>query len=64
MSLHFTSPTQQVLFSDGLGVMDIASESFGDEENAGQTVTIGADSIKVGHMSKVSISYDVQKVDD
>lgn len=45
-------------------MQDIAGDSFGDEENAGQVETISADSIKVGHMSRVSISYDVQKVDD
>lgn len=64
MSLHFTPPSQQVLYSTGVGMQDIASESFGDEDGAGQVVTIGSDEIRVGHMSRVSISYDVQKVDD
>ena len=45
-------------------MQDIAGESFGDEDQAGETIAIGADAIKVGHMSRISISYDVQKVDD
>ena len=43
---------------------DIASESFGDEEGAGVVVTIGADQIRISNQSRVSISYDVAKVDD
>ena len=67
MSLHFTTPTQQVLYSSTgatAGMQDIAGESFGDEEGAGQVLTIGTDEISIGHMSRVSISYDVAKVDD
>ena len=45
-------------------MQDIAGETFGDEEGAGQVVTIGSDQVSIGHLSKVSISYDVQKVDD
>lgn len=45
-------------------MQDIAGESFGDEEGAGHVMTIGTDEISIGHMSRVSISYDVAKVDD
>lgn len=45
-------------------IADIASETYGDEEGAGSPLTFGADQIRVSHSSRVSISYDVQKVDD
>lgn len=64
MSIHFSPPSQQVSFEGGSGVIDIACESFGDEEGAGEVLTIGADQIRIIHKSRVSISYDVAKVDD
>jgi len=63
MSLHFSPPVKEVGLADSQ-IANIADESFGDEEGAGTPLTFGADSIRVSHSSKVSISYDVQKVDD
>jgi len=62
LSLHFSPPTRQVTFDSVIS--DIGGETFGDEENAGQTITLGADQVKVAHISKISLSYDVSKVDD
>ena len=45
-------------------IQDIADENFGDEEDAGEVPTIGTGDIKIGHISRVSISFDVQKVDE
>ena len=42
LSIHFTQPAQTVDYVGSPGVIDIASESFGDEEGAGSLVTIGA----------------------
>lgn len=41
LSVHFTPPTRQVTF-DSI-ISDISSDSFGDEEGAGQVATISAD---------------------
>lgn len=43
---------------------DVGSESFGDEISAGVVETISSDKIRIGHTSRLSISYDVQKVDE
>lgn len=45
-------------------MVDIADESFGDSEDAGSVPTMGTSGITVGHKSRLSISYDVAKVDD
>ena len=63
LSIHFSPPTKQVLFTGNSSKMDIASDTFGDEEGAGEMV-IGADQVKIAHLSRVSISFDVSKVDD
>ena len=64
LSLHFSPPTRQVTFAGTAGVQDIAGDSFGDDQGAGEPLTISAEQIKVSHLSKVSMSYDVAKVDD
>mmetsp|Transcript_5677 Transcript_5677/g.7607 ORF Transcript_5677/g.7607 Transcript_5677/m.7607 type:complete len:103 (-) Transcript_5677:144-452(-) len=63
LSLHVTPPAKQVLLAGSDGVKDIASEDFGDDESA-EVVTLGASGVRIAHVSRVSISYDVQKVDD
>ena len=62
ISLHFSPPAKEVGLADSQ-VFDIADETFGDED-AGSVLTFGADAIRVSHSSRISISYDVQKVDD
>ena len=63
LSLHITPPAQQVLPASSPGVLDIAGEDFGDD-NSAEVVSFGADGVRVAHVSRVSISYDVQKIDD
>ena len=46
------------------GVLDIADEDFGDDVDSADVISVGAGGIRVAHVSRVSISYDVQKVDD
>lgn len=62
LSVHFSIPTRQVTYDSV--VRDISSDTFGDEEDAGQMATVGADQLRVAHLSKISVSYDVSKVDD
>ena len=64
MSLHFTPPTQQVFLQGGSGMFDIAGDSFGDDFASETARIIDTSSLKVEHSSRISISYDVQKVDD
>ena len=65
LSLHFSPPSKQVLFTGAsFEKIDIASDSFGDEPDAGTVQAIGTDQVRVAHLSRVSISFDVSKVDD
>ena len=64
LSLHFSPPTKQVLFTGNSEKIDIASDTFGDEADAGSVTAIGADQVRIAHLSRVSISFDVSKVDD
>ena len=45
-------------------MFDIAGDSFGDDFTSETARIIDTSSLKVEHSSRISISYDVQKVDD
>ena len=68
LSLHFTTPEQEVLLSSDIvsaQFEDIASDSFGDGFDESKDLpTIGADLIRVGTTTKLSITYNVQRVHD
>jgi len=61
ISLHVTPPTQQVMYAGSDGILDIASDTYGDDYAEQASVPID---LEVCHASRVSISYDVAKVDD
>ena len=56
MSLHFTNPAAEVIPSSEKTIFDIDTL---DDEDLSYDLTL-----KVAQTSKVSISYDVLKVDD
>ena len=68
LSLHYTSPEKEVLFGSspaGSLFEDIGGDSFGDEFDASQeSKTFGGDQVRVGTTTRLSITYNVQKVDD
>ena len=59
--MHFTEPVQEVLYSGEISQFDIADNEV-DESNFGEVLS--KDQIRVAHTTKLSISYDVQKIDD
>ena len=61
LSLHFTTPAQEVVFADPERQFDIAADLEDDYSSAR---TLSTNDIRVAYTSKVSISYDIAKLDD
>lgn len=61
LSLHYTVPEQEVIYKGEDNIFDIASEELDDVE---EDTVVSQDQIRVAHTTKLSISYDVQKIDD
>lgn len=61
LSLHYTVPEQEVVYKGEDISFDIASEELADIE---PDVVVSQDEIRVAHTTRLSISYDVQKIDD
>ena len=59
--MHFTDPVQEVIYSGDINQFDIADNEV-DESHFGQVLS--KDQMRVAHTTKLSISYDVQKIDD
>lgn len=61
LSLHFTVPEREVIYKGEHNIFDIASEDLADWE---PDAVVSQDQIRVAHTTRLSISYDVQKIDD
>ena len=59
--MHFTEPVQEVIYSGEISQFDIADNEV-DESHLGEVLS--KDQIRVAQTTKLSISYDVQKIDD
>ena len=59
--MHFTEPKTDVIYN-GANTFDIAADS----NETGKVLLLAKDSklIKIAHVSNLSVSYDVAKVDD
>ena len=60
LSLHYTQPEQEVLFSEnpsGSLYEDISSDTFGDDLAAASTISASA--LRVATTTKLSITYNV-----
>ena len=61
LSLHYTAPEQEVIYKGEDNLFDIANEELDDVE---ADTVVSQDQLRVAHTTKLSISYDVQKIDD
>ena len=61
LALHYTVPEREVIYNGEHNVFDIASEELEDWE---PDAVVSQDQIRVAHTTRLSISYDVQKLDD
>ena len=59
IAIHFTSPTLEVVSYSGALTFDT-----NDEDSEAALADIDISNIQTAHIMKLSISYDVQKVDD
>ena len=61
LSLHYTVPEREVIYKGEQNLFDIASEDLAEWE---PDAVVSQDQIRVAHTTRLSISYDVQKIDD
>ena len=54
-------PEQEVIYKGEDNLFDIANEELDDVE---ADTVVSQDQLRVAHTTKLSISYDVQKIDD
>lgn len=63
LSLHYTLPASEVLLNtSSFAAFDIANNDLPDEVGAG--VTINASDVRVGKTLRISIAFDIAKVDE
>jgi L-2-hydroxyglutarate oxidase LhgO len=66
LSVHFTSPKAAVVYNGPNARFDIAADDESVDSDTGESLTLSSSSpmLKVAHSSRISISYDVAKLDD